>query len=125
MENLYLFLISFTLIFIIYLIVYLIKMKKNKLSKMKEFDLLKSKFKLKHIDYKKIGLILILINSFIISATGTICSMVDLNIAWQLCIGFFMLMMLIYSLYYILGSILVKQENKKGEDKNEHKRNRK
>lgn len=125
MENLYLFLISFTLIFIIYLIVYLIKMKKNKLSKMKEFDLLKSKFKLKHIDYKKIGLILILINSFIISATGTICSMVDLNIAWQLCIGFFMLMMLIYSLYYILGSILLKQENKKGEDKNEHKRNRK
>lgn len=125
MENLYLFLISFTLIFIIYLIVYLIKMKKNKLSKMKEFDLLKSKFKLKNIDYKKVGLILILINSFIISATGTICSMVDLNIAWQLCIGFFMLMMLIYSLYYILGSILVKQENKKGEDKNEHKRNRK
>ena len=74
MENLYLFLISFTFIFIIYLIVFLIKMKKRKLSKMKEFDLLKSKFKLKHINYKKVGLILILINSFIISLTGTICS---------------------------------------------------
>ena len=33
MENLYLFLISFTFIFIIYLIVFLIKMKKRKLKK--------------------------------------------------------------------------------------------
>ncbi len=116
MENLYLFLISFTFIFIIYLIVFLIKMKKRKLSKMKEFDLLKSKFKLKHINYKKVGLILILINSFIISLTGTICSMIDLSIPWQLCIGFVLLMMLIYSLYYILGSILFKLENKKGDN---------
>ena len=116
MENLYLFLISFTFIFIIYLIDILNKMKKRKLSKMKEFDLLKSKFKLKHINYKKVGLILILINSFIISLTGTICSIIDLSIPWQLCIGFVLLMMLIYSLYYILGSILVKLENKKGDN---------
>ncbi len=116
MENLYLFLISFSFIFIIYLLVFLIKMKRKKLSKMKEFDLLKSKFKLKNINYKKVGLILVLINSFIISITGTVCSMVDLSLPWQLCIGFVMLMMLIYSLYFILGSILVKLENKKGDN---------
>ncbi len=114
MEDLFIFIMSFIIIFIIYLIMYFIKRKKGTLNKMKEFDILSSRFNLKrkNMDINKLGLIIILINSLIISITGTVCTMIDIEIIWQLLIAFAMLMSLIIISYTILGKILKRKEEK-------------
>lgn len=133
MENLLTFLIAFIFIFIIYLIIYFIKLKKNTLSKMTEVLFLKKIFNLKDIklNYKLLCFIIIIINTIIISVSGTVCSMIKMNYIWQVLIGFAMLMTLIYLFYSLLGYILKRkhskeiEELKKGKEKNEHTRNRK
>jgi heme/copper-type cytochrome/quinol oxidase subunit 3 len=137
MENLMVFLLSFTFIFIIYLIIYLVKKHKGTLRFMKEFSLLTSKYKLNrnNLDYNKLGLLIIFLNTLIISVTGTLCTMVKMNYIWQLCIGFVLLMILIYVVYGILGKVLKNKEKsdyieinegKKDKDGNDkHRKNRK
>lgn len=118
MEDLMFFLISFVVIFGILLINYFIKKKKGNLESSKEFLLLKSKFKLtkKDIDVEKLGLIFALVNSLIISITGTFTTMLDVDYIWQIAIGFVMLMILIYLSYGAVGKILLKRR-KNGKDK--------
>ena len=110
MESLLVFMITFVIIFSVYLVLYFIRRKKGTLYKTKDIELLTSKFKLKKKDLNlnKVCLITSLINSLIISITGTICTMIDLGYIWQLAVGFVMLMGLIYVTYTILGRILVK-----------------
>ena len=114
MEDLYVFMVSFTIIFIVNLIIYLIKRKKKTLKNMKEFDILASRFKLNRqkMNIKLLGLIFALVNSLIIAITGTICTMIDTNMTWQLIIGFAMLMTLIIISYSLIGFILKKKEGK-------------
>ena len=103
---------------------------------MKEFTLLINKNHLKrnYLDYNKLGLIIVLLNSLIISIVGTVCTMIDMKYYWQLMIGFVLLMFSIYFSYGILGKILKKKEpfieekNGKKEEKNgndKHQKNRK
>ena len=121
MEDLFVFMCSFIIIFIVYLIIYIVKRKKKTLKEMKEFDILASRFQLsrKNMNENKLGLIIVLINSLIIASVGTICTMIDTSLAWQLLIGFALLMALIIICYSIIGFILKKKEGKR----NEHKRN--
>lgn len=115
MEDLFVFMTSFIIIFIIYLIIYIVKRKKKKLKEMKEFDILASRFNLrrKSMNENRLALIFVLINSLIISSVGTACTMIDLNVVWQLLIGFALLMALIIISYSIIGYILQKKEGKK------------
>ena len=102
MENLYLFLILFVIFFIVFLIDYFIKRKKKKLKKFIGMELLKAKKE----DYSKLGIILAIVNAFIISSTGVLCTMIDMDKIWQLLYGFVLLVALIYVFYGIMGNIL-------------------
>ena len=124
MENLIVFTLSFVIIIIVYLIIYFIIRKKGVLIKSKEYELLTSKFNLSRtdLDTNKLSLIFALVNSLIISVTGTICTSIDIDYIWQLLIGFALLVALIILVYGIIGKIL---KIKEGKINNEHTRNRK
>lgn len=111
MDDLFVFMISFTMIFVVYLAIYFVKLKKKKLASMMEYKYLINKYKLdkKKINYKRIGIVICLLNAFIIAFVGTICTMIKVKVMWQLCIGFALLMVMIYSCYGILGNILSKK----------------
>ncbi len=115
MEDLFVFMFSFIIIFIVYLIIYIVKRRNKTLKNMKEFGVLASRFNLsrKEMNFNKLGLIFALVNSLIISSVGTVCTMVDTNIIWQLLIGFALLMALIIITYSIIGFILKKKEGKR------------
>ena len=102
MENLILFLLLFVIFFIIFLVDDFIKRKKKKLKKFIGMELLK----VKKEDYNKIGIILAIINAFIISSTGVLCTMIDMDKIWQLLYGFVLLVALIYVFYGIMENIL-------------------
>lgn len=109
MENLMLFLILFVIFFIFFLANYIIKRKKNNLKKFIGMELVKAKKE----DYEKVGLLLVLVNSIIISISGTICTMIEMDKVWQLLYGFVLLTALIYIFYAIIGNILEKKYNNK------------
>ena len=119
------FLVLFLIIFIIdfFLIKkphYKVKKKRNKKKNndLTEISYLTSKFKLtkSKLINNKILAIISLINAFIISIVSIVVIKININIILQLLIGFFLLIALIYSIYEILGRILVK----KGYDKNDN-----
>ena len=112
MEDLFIFMVSFVLVFIVYLVIYFIKRKKNELKKMQEIRFLIAKSKRKDLNYNKLGLIIVLLNSLIIASTGTVCTMVDTSFIWQLLIGFAMLCALIILFYGLLVVVLKKGKNK-------------
>ena len=115
MENLYIFILSFTLVFLTMLVLYLKKRKRGQLVNSKEIKILIARFKLdkKKLNYEALGLILILVNSLIIATTGTLASAINLDYVWQLMIAFVVLMILIYSSYALIGLYLKRRENKK------------
>ena len=114
MEDLFVFMVSFIIIFIVNIIIYIINRRKKKLNKMKELDILASRFNLsrKKLDANKLGLIFALVNSLIIALVGTFCTMIDVSMIYQLIIGFAALMALIIIFYSIIGFILKKKEGK-------------
>ncbi len=114
MEDLYFFLITFVLIFIILLINYYIRKKKGTLNNSREFIFLKTKFKLnkKELQEERLGLIFVLVNSFIISFTSTITTILKVDYIWQIAIGFLILMILIYLIYGLIGKIIIIKRKK-------------
>ena len=116
MENLFIFLITFVSIFLIYFFVFYLKgLKKKKIKKSMQVQLIltKTHLKEKDINEKSIGIIICLIDALIISSAGTIATSINVNYVWQILIGFALLMGLIYSLYTIVGIILKRKCNKK------------
>jgi len=116
MENLFVFLISYVVVFIVFLINYIIKKMRGTLGYSKETKLLIQKFKLdrKRLDYNSLGIIFALVNSLIIALVGTISSMIDMHYLWQLAIGFVLLMVMIYLIYGGIGLILKRREKSNG-----------
>ena len=116
MQSLFLFIISFVLLFLIYLICFYIrglKCHKIKSSMQVEFILKRQNLKKSDINEKSIGLIICILDPLIISISGVVASSFDLNYLWQILIGFALLMGLIYSLYEILGRIIKRKCKKK------------
>ena len=110
-----LFLISYTILFILYYFIYYRKgLKKKSLFNSIQFEFLKVRFGFKknELNQKKVGLIICFIDPLIISLSGTIVTLPKWSYAIALPIGFILLMALIYSFYEILGRIL-KAVNKK------------
>ena len=123
MESIFLFVLSYVVFFIIYLIFYYIRgLKKKTILDSLQVEFLKVRFgfKNKELKPKKIGLVVTLIDPLIISLTGTIVSLPKWNYILELLLGFVLLVALIYSFYEIIGRIIRRKV-----DKNEYKRNRK
>ena len=123
MESILLFLISYVVFFIIYLIFYYFRgLKKKTILNSLQVEFLKVRFgfKNKELKPKKIGLIVTFIDPLIISLTGTIVSLPKWSYILELLLGFVLLIALIYSFYEIIGRIIRRKV-----DKNEYKRNRK
>ena len=123
MESIFLFVLSYVVFFIIYLIFYYFRgLKKKTILDSLQVEFLKVRFgfKNKELKPKKIGLVVTLIDPLIISLTGTIVSLPKWNYILELLLGFVLLVALIYSFYEIIGRIIRRKV-----DKNEYKRNRK
>ena len=123
MESIFLFVLSYVIFFIIYLIFYYFRgLKKKTILDSLQVEFLKVRFgfKNKELKPKKIGLIVTFVDPLIISLTGTIVSLPKWNYILELLLGFILLVALIYSFYEIIGRILRRKV-----DKNEYKRNRK
>ena len=54
-----------------------------------------------------------IINTIIMVSVFLIITLIKCNFVWQILLGFVLLMGLIYSLYEILGKILIRKENEK------------
>ena len=112
--NLMYFLITFVVIFIFLLIRYFINKKNQRLSEMRELTLISVRFKIKRKDLaeEKLGIIFALINSFIISVTAVISTLITLKYIWQIVISLALLLCLIYIMYGIVGKIIVRKLRK-------------
>ena len=115
MKYLITFISLYLLLIFIFLIRYLILLKKKKLINMGEIGYLINKFDLskKIINAKKLGLIISFVDAFIISITCTIIYNIDFAYIWQLAIGFLLLFILIYLIYGYIGKKLKGKELKK------------
>ena len=123
MESLLLFIISYSVLFLIYLIFfYIIGLKRKNILKSIQVEFLRIRFKLEDKDFKpkRIGLIICLVDPLIISLTGVIVTLPKWHYSIEIMLGFVLLLILIYSFYEIIGRILVRKV-----EKNEYKRNRK
>ena len=116
MESIFLFVISYVVFFIIYLIFYYFRgLKKKTILDSLQVEFLKVRFgfKNKELKPKKIGLIVTLVDPLIISLTGTIVSLPKWNYILELLLGFVLLVALIYSFYEIIGRIIRRKVDKK------------
>ncbi len=123
MESILLFVISYVVFFVIYLIFYYFRgLKKKTILNSLQVEFLKVRFgfKNKELKTKSIGLIVTFVDPLIISLTGTIVSLPKWNYILELLLGFVLLIALIYSFYEIIGRIIRRKV-----DRNEYKRNRK
>lgn len=85
--------------------------KKNKETIITEYKYLCSKFgiNIKNLLNKKMAIVISFIDAFIITVVFLIIMLIPLKMMWQLLIGFVLLFGLIYSIYEILGRMLVKK----------------
>lgn len=116
MEHIIFFGISYTILFLLYILLFYIRgLKKKKIFDSMQFTYLKIKFELKNKDLnpKKIGSAICIIDPLIISLTGVIVTLPNWNYLIELFIGFIILIGLIYSFYEILGRIIKRKVKKK------------
>ena len=115
MKHLLIFLLTFTIVFFVMLVIYLKKKRCGELKKSKEIMILVYRFRLnsKKINYDALSLVFVLINSLIIAITGTIATAIYLAFVWQMMIGFITLMILISSSYALVGVYLKRKETRK------------
>lgn len=115
MKSIIIFIISYVVLFVLYLIFFYIKgLKKKSILNSLQVEFLKIRFgfKNKDLDSKKIGIIITLVDPLIISLTGTIVGLPKWHYIIELLIGFVLLIGLIYSFYEIIGRILKRKVDK-------------
>ena len=122
--NLCFFGILLVISFLIFIIMYLRNIKKNRPSKIGSINYLISKFNLdkKKLNYKFLAFIASITNAFIISFTCTVISILPLDLIWQMLIGFVMLFILIYLIYELIGRYCLKKGWKKNGTKSSKNR---
>ncbi len=115
MKQLILWIFSYIIVYFIYTM--FVVRKEDKLQKMKkstEINYLKKVYhlKLNQFDLKWLVKKVIMVNSFIISITVTLASLVS-NIIWMLLLGFVILFPSILLSYHVLGKYLQKKESRR------------
>ena len=112
-------LIMFAFIFVaVYFVCYFIfddMLKKEKYTKISELVLLTKKFNLdkKKMDYRKTLKGVAMINAFIVAFTFTVIDLIPVEITLKLVIGFFIMLILVFGLYFSYGKKLQKKWGKK------------
>ncbi len=107
--------VIFTIVFLIYTIIFNRKRKTYKdLKKNDEIKLFIARYNLdmRKTEYKKVLKALTIVNSFILSFTTSIVIRID-GFIKSLLIGFLIIMVLIYSLYEITGKYFKRKEEEK------------
>jgi len=114
-EHIFVFVLTFILIFFVMLIIYFRKKRKGLLKEYFVIQVLIKRYRLNEhkLNYEKIGFILILVNSLIIATTGTIATALPVNYIGQLSIAFVMLMIFIYLSFSLIGKSFKRKEKKK------------
>ena len=116
----YFYILVFLIIMLLTYVLDLLKIKKRKYKTISEVQYLIAKFKLNSskLNYKRICLVVSLLNAIIITTVVVVVSSINAPIALQFLVGFILLFALIYALYEIFGRILIaKGYNKKGSNK--------
>jgi len=115
MENLFIFAITFTVVFLVMLMMYFKDRKSGRIKKSKEVLILQNRFKVdkKKLNPEKLGLLFVLLYSSIISVTGTIASDLELSYVWRLLIALAMMLILIYIAFAFIAMFLNRKGNKK------------
>ena len=103
----YFFFVLYLLFFLIFYLTNLKKVKSKKYENLREINDLAKRFKIdkKKINYK--------INGFIVSSVGVFVTYLEIPSAFQLALGFILLLALTYSLYEMYGRFLKRKVNKK------------
>lgn len=118
LQNLLYLIGGFIIIFLLHM--YMYKRNKKKLNKNDgigtDFIIRRFSLDLKKITYKKVALIVSLINSIIISFTSMIVININ-NFIYKILVGFVLISALIFSLYEIVGRYLYKSQFKVKKDK--------
>lgn len=109
MGDLFLFVVVFIIFLIIFMVDYFIKRKNKKLKKFIGMELAR----VRRENYEFMGIVLSFVNAFIISITGVLCTMVNMDKLWQIVYGFVLLTALIYIFYSIIGGISDRLNRKK------------
>ncbi len=110
------FLITFSLILIINILVYLYQKKDIKKAKELKLLLRMHNLKQKDINLKKTLITLKVINTFIMSFTISIAYLID-GYVWQLLSSFVILLILIYVFYTIYGKTIIRKVKQNGKHK--------
>ncbi len=110
------------LFLVVYLITYFMnlrKWKKKKYKKIGELNYLLLKFQLdlSKLNVRKMIIWFSLLDAFIMAFVTTFITIIDIDMIWQMLIGFVLLFVLIYALYEIYGRHLVNQGYQKKEGK--------
>ena len=115
MENLFIFVITFTVVFLVMLWMYFKNKKSGALKKSKEILILQHRFKVdkKKLNSERLGLIFTLIYSLIIALTGTIASDLEFSYVWRLLIALALMMSLIYISYAFTAIYLNRNTKRK------------
>ncbi len=112
--NLIYFIVSFTIVFLIYVLFVNRKRKVYKEGKKaNDINYIVNKFNLdmRRVNYTKLKWTLSIVNSLIISITFVVVTNID-SLTFGLLVGFVVMLMLIYSSYEIIGRILKKRGSK-------------
>ncbi len=117
LELLVFFIFSFLIIMAVY--VFIINRKRKVYQEGKntnEIHYLVYRFKLdmRKVNYNKLKWTVTIANSFIVAFSATVVSLID-GIGWQMLIGFIMLVLLIFSIYEIIGRTYAKKGGKNNE----------
>ena len=114
MFNLLLFVVTFVVVFVVYLL-FVIRRGKylDKFINGKEVGYLKKVYKIKveKSDYKSLALLIAVTNSFIIAISVTVVSLFK-NIFLEILVGFGTVLVLILVCYHIIGKLYQKKEGK-------------
>ena len=112
--SLIMFALIFTIVYFVFYFMFDDMLKKEKYTKISSLVLLTNKFNLdkKKMDYKSTLNGVAIINAFAISFTFTIIDLIPIDIMFQLVIGFVLMLILIFGLYFAYGKKLQKKWGK-------------
>ena len=112
MKEIIFFIVTFVFVYLVYYM-FVINKKKSleKWQNGKEMTYLKTVYKIKIIDLKKMANVIALSNAFIVATTISIVSIFN-NFVSQMLIGFVVLIVLILGVYHIIGKYYQKKGKK-------------
>ena len=113
--SLIMFVLLYSVIYVVFYFIFDDMLKKEKYTKISELVLLTNKFNLdkKKMNYRETLKGVAMINAFIIAFTFTVIDLIPVEITLKLVIGFIIMLVLVFGLYFSYGKKLQKKWGKK------------